>query len=424
MNTFDDIIGYQPEKEEIMRLADAWKNPQKYRALGVEIPRAVLLYGEPGVGKTLFANALIEASGLPCLTCRKNSSDGAFVAAIAQTFTDAAESSPSIVFLDDMDKFAEDNLQQDSNKEEFATVQSCMERVREQNVFVVATANDICNLPASLMREGRFGRRVLLTVPGRGDAERIIAHYLHGKNVTSDVTAGMLAVILDGCSCAVLESVVNEAGLSAGYEGQTEIGRTHLIRAVLRVLMHATKKNADPCVRTYAAYHEAGHALTALALGRRVGLVSIFGSGERGGVCTVADSEHPSRDMADYLDKTVIALGGKAAIEVRFGQADVGCHRDLDIVVEQLRPVMTQCCAAGFAYGYDHDSWEGRQAPLRVERISDKLYATIEECCNRAKAVLTARRPLLDAVAEALLQNDALLEDDLSRLVAAYPVET
>ena len=129
MNAFDNIIGYEAEKKELSRILDAWRNPEKYEALGVDIPRAILLYGKPGLGKTLFANALIAGCGLPCFPCRKDCSDGKFVDMISQVFTATTEKEPSVIFLDDMDKFAEGDSEGNSNQEEFSVIQTCMETV-------------------------------------------------------------------------------------------------------------------------------------------------------------------------------------------------------------------------------------------------------------------------------------------------------
>ena len=117
MNEFDRIIGYAEVKRQLVRIADALKNTGIYAALGAVSPRGLLLYGEPGVGKTLMAQCLIEASGRESYVCRKTESDGAFLDTIRETFERAAENEPSIVFLDDMDKFAnEDNYHRDAEE--------------------------------------------------------------------------------------------------------------------------------------------------------------------------------------------------------------------------------------------------------------------------------------------------------------------
>ena len=135
MDNFSEIIGYEKEKEELKRTADMLKNPEKYLARGVVIPSTLLLYGIPGTGKTIMAKAMIANSGLPYFSCKNDTSGGEFVNNIKSTFNEALENAPAIVFLDDMDKFAEDNLDINCNKEEFTVIQSCLEETKGRGVL-------------------------------------------------------------------------------------------------------------------------------------------------------------------------------------------------------------------------------------------------------------------------------------------------
>jgi cell division protease FtsH len=191
-----------------------------------------------------MANAMIEESGRNAFSCRKTRADGEFVDSIKQTFDDAVEHEPSIVFLDDMDKFAQDNTDSNSNKEEFVVIQSCLEDIKDKDVFVIATANDIDNLPSSLVRAGRFGKQLWFAVPPLDDSRKIIAHYLSGKKVAADVDAEMIANILVGHSCAVLENVINEAGIYAAFEKSEYITKDHLVKAILRVVLKTVEDDA------------------------------------------------------------------------------------------------------------------------------------------------------------------------------------
>ena len=129
MKAFDRIIGYREIKSQLIVIADTLKNREAYRALGVDMPRGLLLYGEPGVGKSLMAKCLIEASGLSVFTCRKTEPNGEFVKTIKNTFDRASQAAPSIVFLDDMDKFANGD-QRRRDCEEYVTVQACIDETK------------------------------------------------------------------------------------------------------------------------------------------------------------------------------------------------------------------------------------------------------------------------------------------------------
>lgn len=157
MSAFDKIIGYSAIKKELRQISDTLKNKDVYAGLGVSAPKGLLLYGEPGVGKSLMASAIIEESGRKVFTCRKDKPNGDFVKEIKATFDKAAENAPSIVYLDDMDKFTNGD-ERHPDAEEYVTVQSCIDEVKGKQVFVLATANNIRCLPHSLRRAGRFDR--------------------------------------------------------------------------------------------------------------------------------------------------------------------------------------------------------------------------------------------------------------------------
>ena len=417
MVRFEEIIGYEKEKEELKRLSDAWKNPDKYRALDVEIPHTVLLYGVPGVGKTMMANALISESGLSFFICRKSAFDTRFVVRIEKTFSLAVENSPAIVLLDDMDKFADGDVRFDRNKEEFVAIQSCLERVKDEAVYTVATANTVSCFPDSLLRAERFGRQICMAPPEKEDVEAIVRHYLRDKKISREISVDLITEVLKGKTCAELKSVVNEAGLLAGYESCAEIGRPHLTDAILKVILNATK-SPEETYAPYIAYHEAGHAIAAREiLGRAVDLVTIRSANGRGGICLL----HGKTCMLSYkncLNEATVGLAGRAATRLRFGEVDTGCSEDVSHALGLLRTAVMSCCAEGFRFGYDNGKYDNRQAPDRLDRIDRKLYRMMDDCFKRATTVLRANRPLLDAIAEELLAKEVLLSDELERLFA------
>ena len=177
MSGFESVIGYEESKAELMRYADALQHPEKYKKLGLSMPRGVLLYGEPGLGKTTMAEAFVDFCKLPTFHLRKEKPSGDFINEIRATFETARESSPSIVFLDDMDKFAnEDHNHRDAS--EYVAIQAGIDDSKEFDVFVIATANDKRSFPDSLLRVGRFDKTIKLSVPTGSDSEKIIRYYL------------------------------------------------------------------------------------------------------------------------------------------------------------------------------------------------------------------------------------------------------
>lgn len=181
MNAFDKVIGYKATKRELLQLCDMLRNREIYEEMGARLPHGLLLYGDPGLGKTLLARCFVEESGLHTITVRRDKGGDAFIDGITQAFASAKTRAPSIVLLDDMDKFAnEDDTHCDAP--EYAAVQAGIDDVKDAGVFVIATANDIRKLPSSLRRSGRFDRKIGLQAPTASDAEEIITHYVQTNN--------------------------------------------------------------------------------------------------------------------------------------------------------------------------------------------------------------------------------------------------
>lgn len=425
MDAFEKIYGYEREKNELIRLCDTLCNREKYRALGISLPKAILLYGDPGLGKTLMAKALIQQSGRKVFSCKKDKSSGEFVDKISKTFEDAQRNAPSIIFLDDMDKFAEDNLRQDSNKEEFSAIQSGLESIGEADVFVIATANDIENIPESLLRAGRFGRKIRFSAPSFHDSVKIIEHYLSSKKVSCDVKAESLANILAGHSCATLESVVNEAGIYAAFGNSPNISMEHIRQAVSSVLLERTRLTDDIDKKDRIAYHEAGHALIGLLTHKRVGCLAIGKCGEDGlglGVCTFEALEKPA--SFDELENDILmSLAGKAACELQFGGTDIGTQNDLKTATEIIEHLLQQTAACGWEYCYTKNEYAGNHSYALIDRAQEKVADLLGHYYTEAKKVIAENKTLLDALAKALLEKEVLLYDDIHQIATAFDLD-
>ena len=423
MNAFDKIIGYEPVKNELKQIADVLKNADAYKKLGVTAPRGVLLHGKPGIGKTLIADALIRESKRAHFTCRKDKPNGDFVKAIKATFKKAAEAAPSIVFLDDMDKFANgDDRHPDA--EEYVTVQSCIDSVKGKEVFVLATANSIRALPDSLLRAGRFDRVIKMKMPRGEDAVKIVEHYIRQKKFVGDVDPVVVAQMMEGRSCAELETVINEAGLYAGFERSDVITMDHFMRACLHSVHNIplerlagdpgkTDLNDSHDQRALVIYHEAGHATISEALfPGSVTLVSAYSrDGDTGGF--TSRSAVGNFDCAKELyGEIYICLGGIAAAEQHFGVMDLGSSEDLDRAFDRVKDLLGDNCASGFGlHNFGYDNAERRSAAQQQAATYE-----MERLYRRAKEILSANRALLDGIARALAKKGVLTHADIDAI--------
>lgn len=234
MSAFDRIIGYQTIKEELLQICDMIHNREIYENLGAKLPQGILLYGDPGLGKSLMAKSFITESGLPAYIVRRDKGSDDFIGKITDTFEKAKKNAPAIVLLDDMDKFAnEDDRHIDA--EEYVAVQAGIDEVKGCNVFVFATVNEIRKLPRSLIRSGRFDRKIEVNSPTDRDAEEIIKYYLAEKKVSDNVNMDDLVKMVSYGSCAELETILNEAAIGAAYARKEKIEMDDLVKSVLRM---------------------------------------------------------------------------------------------------------------------------------------------------------------------------------------------
>lgn len=414
MKAFDKIIGYGSIKKELMRICDIMRNEELYKKLGVFVPSGLLLYGAPGVGKTTMANCFIAASGRKAFVCRKDKPDGDFVNAIKKTFEKAAENAPSIVFLDDMDKFANGD-DRHRNCEEFVTVQSCIDSVKGKGVFVFATINEEDALPQSLLRAGRFDNRICVKAPRGEDAEKIVGYYIAQKKFVADVDVRMVTRLLDGASCAELETVINEAGVYAGYMRKEKIEMEDIVSACLRVI-HSSPEAENPyspVILERLAYHEAGHAVIAELLEPgSVNFVSVRPHGGNVGGFTSYYQPEEYWFCASMMENRVRSLlGGRAATEIRFSELDVGAGSDLNRAFRIVGRLTDDYCAQGFGNYTSGENSDGLLARRDVCVASE-----IDRYYKETKKLLTDNRAFLDGVAHALMKKDVLTAAEIEAI--------
>ena len=414
MSEFDKIIGYKDVKTELIRLCDVLKNADKYKALGVAPIGGLLLDGNPGVGKTLMANCFIKESGRKAFVCRKNKPDGEFVNEIKNVFTEAVENAPSIILLDDMDKFAnEDDYHR--NAEEYVTVQSCIDEIKGKDVFVLATTNGARNLPGSLLRAGRFDTIITVDIPEGDDAVEIVKYYLSKKKTIAEINAQEVARFLSGNSCAMLETVINTAGQYAGFENKELIDMDDITRACLRVIYKAPESTAphNPEILERTAYHEAGHAVVSEILEpNSVDLVSVRkNTGTVGGFTAFHNPDNYWISKTHMENRVVAILAGKATTEIVFGETDTGANNDLDRAFSLVERFADDYCSYGFGYWQDQSS-----STMRLAKREDRITADLECYYARAKKLIVENRAFVDMLAKRLQEKDTLISSEIKEI--------
>ena len=414
MSEFDKIIGYADIKDELIRFCDVLKNFKEYKRMGVEIPSGILLYGEPGIGKTILAKSFIKESKIKSFTIRKDKHSREFVNHIRNTFDKAKKEECAIIFLDDIDKFAnEDDFHKDA--EEYVVVQSCIDDCKGSNVFVLATANNIYCLPNSLMRAGRFDKVIQMTCPDGDDAKKIIKHFLSKKRVLGDIDIDDISSFLVGHSCAELEMVINEAGIYTVFDKRAKIEQRDIIKACMRLIFDAPEsvEYIDSNILKKVAVHEAGHAVISEILEPgSVNLISICGySNTSGGITSVRKPDDYNFNVVAQEHEIIRSLGGKAATEMIYGTFDPGCTDDLQMAFDLATTFVDNYCAYGF------DAFErGNSSQYLLESKDRKVAKEMDRYYRKSKQIIAENREFFDAMVQELLKEKTLTKKQIKSI--------
>lgn len=415
MNAFDKIIGYQTIKEELLQICDMIHNREIYENLGAKLPQGILLYGDPGLGKSLMAKSFITESGLPAYIVRRDKGSDDFIGKITDTFEKAKKNAPAIVLLDDMDKFAnEDDRHIDA--EEYVAVQAGIDEVKGCNVFVFATVNEIRKLPRSLIRSGRFDRKIEVNSPTDRDAEEIIKYYLGQKKVSDNVNMDDLVKMVSYGSCAELETILNEAAIGAAYARKEKIEMDDLVKSVLRMQYDApdnfTKKSSDALKEI--ALHEAGHLVVSEILTPgSVGLASLRTAGRD----STGGFIHRCMPVTRRAHHILISLAGKAAVELYYsGVCASGCQSDIRKAADNIRDAISESGTGGFGMIDVANHRFPESSESFNSRNESVVHAELERYMFKAREILIKNRDFLEKAAQMLSEKETLLYSDIRKL--------
>lgn len=415
LKAFDKVIGYDDEKRKLIPVCDMMRNPEKYKKLGVSMPHGAVLQGDPGYGKTLLSKCFIEACGVPYFICRKDKADGNFIDYLKECFDKAVSEAPAIVFLDDMDKFANEDAGH-KNTEEYVAVQACMDNVKDKDVFVIATTNESRRLPDSLLRAGRFDINLEINGLDKESQIKLIDYFLKTKSFVENVSAKEIwNIIGSGISCAELEKIINDAAIKAAFDERDTVTRDDVIQSCLDHHFGGVDLSKQPGKEFLLAiaYHEAGHIVVSEALDpNSVSLASIkaYHSSNGGVTCYFEQAESP-KFVSGKMNKVIRDLAGKAAIEIVFKEIDTGTYSDLyhaKILLDDIRDDIA-------AFGFDFlTNWGSlRDSDKAREKAEYVMKMEIKKLYEKAKTILIENRPFLDAIANLLLEKQTIFCEDI-----------
>lgn len=440
--TFGDVAGNESAKQDLAEIVDFLKEPKKYEKLGAKIPRGVLLAGEPGTGKTLMARAVAGEASVPFFSISGSEFAEMFVGVgasrVRDLFAKAKKNAPSIIFIDEIDAVAHKrDARGGAGREDEQTLNQILVEMdgfdNDSGVIVIAATNRVDMLDKALLRPGRFDRHVNVTLPERKDRLEILKVHFKNKPAAKNVDLDALAAKTAGSSGADLANIANEAAITAAREGHKEITGSDLTEAFERVAIGPERKSKvmNEHERKVTAYHEAGHAIVGHVLpdSDPVHKVTIIPRGHTGGVTWFLPPEDRSyKSIYELKDILARAMGGRIAEKIIFGDDAVttGASSDLKHVAELSKGMIIEegmgNQTRNLVYpngdtGYYTIATSKPYSEKTAELIDQEVKGLSDEAATRAEAVLRANRPVLDQLAEALLQHETLEENQLEPIL-------
>ena len=444
--SFDDVAGVEEAKEELLEVVEFLKFPERFLALGAKIPKGVLLIGPPGTGKTLMARAVSGEAGVPFFSISGSEFVEMFVGVgasrVRDLFDQAKRNSPCIVFVDEIDAVGRHRgagLGGGHDEREQTLNQILVEMDgfdTATNVIVLAATNRPDILDPALLRPGRFDRRVTLDNPDIRGRKQILEVHSKGKPLSADVDLELVARQTVGFSGADLANLVNESAILAARQNQKEIGPQEFYESIDRVTAGPARKSRriNDREKRMTAYHESGHALVAHMLPEAdpVAKVTIVARGHSGGFTKTIPTEDRSLITRNQLEaKLAMAMGGRVAEELVFGEITTGASNDLEQATNIAQKMVTRY---GMSKKLGPRTFGKREEMLFLGReiseqrdYSDRVAKTIDEEVRRliqtaydtAKRILKEERVRLDHISDYLLEHETIDEEQVPDLFDA-----
>ncbi|MCD8207960.1 MAG: ATP-dependent zinc metalloprotease FtsH [Bacteroidales bacterium] len=438
--TFKDVAGLYGAKEEVVEIVDFLKNPKKYTALGGKIPKGALLVGPPGTGKTLLAKAVAGEADVPFFSISGSDFVEMFVGVgasrVRDLFRQAKESSPCIVFIDEIDAVGRARSKNggfSSNDERENTLNQLLTEMdgfdSNSGVIILAATNRADILDKALLRAGRFDRQIHVDLPDVKEREEIFKVHLRGLKLTPDFDINFLAKHTPGFSGADIANVCNEAALTAARRNKSFIDRQDFLDSVDRIIGGLERKDKiiTPEEKNSIAHHEAGHAVVSWLLPNANPLfkVTIVPRGQALGAAWYLPEERQLQTKEQMLDEMTTLISGRVAEEIVVGQLDSGALNDLERLTKMAYAMVTyygmngeignvsfydSTGSRGWELGKPYSEKTAELIDMEVKKLSEEVYA-------RSKKILLKNKKKFLEVAALLLDREVIFAEDLERIL-------
>lgn len=442
--TFDDVAGVDEAKMELAEVVQFLREPEKFVQVGARIPKGVLMVGPPGTGKTLLARAVAGEAGVPFFHISGSEFVEMFVGVgasrVRDLFDKAKQAAPSIVFVDEIDAVGRQRgagLGGGHDEREQTLNQILVEMDgfdNDTNVIVMAATNRADILDPALLRPGRFDRKVFVDLPDVRGREKILQVHARGKPISKEVDMKEFAKLTAGFSGADLENLLNEAAIFAARRDQRTIGQLEFQDAFDRIALGPEKKShvMSEEDKETVAYHEAGHAVVSFHLPNTdpVQKITIVPRGRAGGYVLPLREERLVYTKDKFEDQIAMAMGGRAAEEIFFGQITTGAASDLQQSTKWARAMVMNYGMSELlglpTYGDQNSNpflgrdygMSGRDYSEEAAKIIDEeVRKILDHNYERALTIIKENRHKMVALANALMEVETMDRKTFEKLM-------
>ena len=444
--TFDDVAGIDEAESELVEIVDFLKNPQRYQRLGARIPRGVLLYGPPGTGKTLLARAVAGEAEAAFFSASASEFVEAIVGVgasrVRDLFKQAKEAAPAIIFIDELDAIGRSRSANagfgGGNDEREQTLNQILTEMDgfspQDNIIVLGATNRPEVLDPALLRPGRFDRRIAVQPPDKPGRVKILQ--IHTRSVPLDpgVDLEQIAASTPGMTGADLALLVNEAALFAARRGHERVEQSDFTDSIEKIILGTERQvvmtKAD---RERTAYHEAGHALVGMLTPGTdpVRKISIIPRGQALGVTlSTPESDRYGYEREELIAKIKVALGGRSAERVVYGETTTGAESDIQQLTQIARGMVARwgMSDAIGPVAVSDGRRDGMLLPGGAEvsehtqqLVDEEVRRLVDDAERETVALLHGERDRLEALARALLERETLDQPEAYEIAGVEP---
>ncbi len=442
--SFADVAGLKEAKQELDEVVDFLKSPSKFIEIGAKIPKGVLLIGPPGCGKTLLARAVSGEANVPFFHISGSEFVELFVgvgsARVRDLFQNAKKANPCIIFIDELDAIGRQRgagLGGGHDEREQTLNQILVEMdgfEPNSGVVVLAATNRPDILDSALLRPGRFDRRVMLDLPDINDREDILKIHAKNKPITGDVNLRQIAERTPGFSGADLANLVNEAAIAAARQNKKEVAMIDLISSIEKVLLGPERKShiLSTDEKKIAAFHEAGHALVAASLPHTdpVRKVSIIARGQAAGyTLKLPEFDKHLHSKTEFIEELTVLLAGYYTEKLVFNEITTGAGNDLEKTTDLARKLVMRYGMSEKlgprTFGETEEMvFLGKEITTAknysekiAQEIDKEVHDFIDNAAKTAQKILTAKRALLDKIANRLIEKETIEKEEFEELM-------